>query len=129
MTEENKNQEPVTQKKKAPDIVVKSFPKNGSIDDLIRDNPGQNFVFSAPGASAATLAEAGLEQVLKDGQPVMHKGKAICRTINKTMEDEIKRAYKDSYDQIASVREVEREDKQSVAKKPADVPKYDAELK
>lgn len=128
MAEETKND---TQRapRKAPSVIVNSFPSKGSVDSLLEDNPGMEFVYGAAGLSDAAMKEAGLEAVTKDGTPVMHKKMAIYRCLNTKHRDEVKHAQAEATAMVEQVRDVDREDKTSIRKKPVDKPRENAELK
>ena len=115
--------------RKAPSIVVNSFPSKGSVDSLLEDNPGMEFVYGAAGLSPEAMKDAGLEAVTKNGEPVLHKKMAIYRCVNTKHRDEASHAHTEATAMVEQVRDVDREDKTAVRKKPVDKPRETAELK
>lgn len=115
---ENQEETVASPKKKAPAIVVKFSPKKSSIDDLSRAEPNAIFMIAPAGTSEDSLKASGLEAVVEDGQPLLTRGGIIVRAVGDKQKKEISGMAKAATRQVSEIREVKREDKVSVAKKP-----------
>jgi len=126
MAEETEIKDAKVQKKTAPNMKVVTTGGN-TIDSLYAQNPGERFMYVAMGVSKESLAEEGLEVVERNGAPMTHRGRTICRCVGKTQATKMAAEYREAQSAISTVRDIKTSDKQSKEAKPQIVGPHEAE--
>jgi hypothetical protein len=120
MSEETKTQASGTARKEAPVITVSSPSKRSSMDEIYRDNPGEEFAYASMNASEASLAEQGLKPVERDGQRIQVRNRVICQVVSDKGAKETARQFKNATEMANATRDPKKssKDKSAKARKP-----------
>jgi len=111
--EENETEKQKVAKKVAPAVTVSSPVPAKTIDELYVQNPGERYMYAAQGTPKEVLAEEGLEVVMRHGQPMISRGRVVCRCVNGIQATKMSREYQESHRAIAEVRDIKTTDKKS----------------
>jgi len=110
-----------TARKVAPAIKVSSPAKRSSMDELMRDNPNEDFAYVASGSSQAAMSQQGLEAVKgQDGNVLRVGNKVICRVVGDQGAKEVAEQFERATEAAKAVRDPKKssKDKHASPKKP-----------